>query len=176
MTTIREAAFGLLRRHGMTTVFGNPGSNELLFLKDFPSDFRYILGLHEGAVMAMADGYAQASGQAPLVTLHSAAGTGGSMGVLSNTIYSKSPVVVLSGQQVRDTVGQEVMASSPAIMRSVVVLPQPEGPTKTMNSLSRISRFTSFTAWTSSKRLLRLRITTWAMAGYPFTEPVRPAT
>jgi benzoylformate decarboxylase len=113
MTTIREAAFGLLRRHGMTTVFGNPGSNELLFLKDFPSDFRYILGLHEGAVMAMADGYAQASGQAPLVTLHSAAGTGGSMGVLSNTIYSKSPVVVLSGQQVRDTVGQEVMVSSP---------------------------------------------------------------
>src|SRR3712207_5501505 len=44
----------------------------------------------------------------------------------------------------------EVMVSSPAIMRSVVVLPQPEGPTKTMNSLSRTSRFTSFTAWTSS--------------------------
>ncbi|MGO4692476.1 benzoylformate decarboxylase [Glaciibacter sp. 2TAF33] len=112
MTTIREASFELLRRHGITTVFGNPGSNELLFLKDFPEDFRYVLGLHEGAVMAMADGYAQASGQAPLVSLHSAAGTGTSMGVLANTVKSKSPVVVLSGQQVRSMVGQDVMVAS----------------------------------------------------------------
>ncbi|RZI91902.1 MAG: benzoylformate decarboxylase, partial [Microbacterium sp.] len=112
MTTIREATYGLLRRHGMTTVFGNPGSNELQFLKDFPEDFQYILGLHEGAVMAMADGYAQATGKAPLVSLHSAAGTGTAMGVLSNTVYSKSPVVVLSGQQVRDMVGQQIMVAS----------------------------------------------------------------
>ena len=38
-----------------------------------------------------------------------------------------------------------VTASRPAIMRKVVVLPQPDGPTKTMNSLSRICRSTSFT-------------------------------
>ncbi len=44
----------------------------------------------------------------------------------------------------------ELMASSPAIMRSVVVLPQPEGPTNTTNSLSRICRFTSMTACTAS--------------------------
>jgi benzoylformate decarboxylase len=121
MTTIRDAAFSLLRRHGMTMMFGNPGSNELRFLQDFPTDFRYILGLHEGAVMAMADGYAQASGRAPLVSLHSAAGTGTSMGVLCNTVYSKSPVVVLSGQQVRDTVGQEVMVAS----HDATLLPRP---------------------------------------------------
>ena len=41
------------------------------------------------------------------------------------------------------------ISSRPAIMRSVVVLPQPDGPTKTMNSRSRMSRFTSFTAWTA---------------------------
>jgi hypothetical protein len=40
----------------------------------------------------------------------------------------------------------EVIDSRPATMRSVVVLPQPDGPTKTMNSLSRISRSTFFTA------------------------------
>jgi hypothetical protein len=28
--------YDLLRRHGVTTIFGNPGSNELPFLKDFP--------------------------------------------------------------------------------------------------------------------------------------------
>ena len=39
----------------------------------------------------------------------------------------------------------EVMSSRPAIMRSVVDLPQPDGPTKMMNSLSAISRLKSFT-------------------------------
>lgn len=121
MTTIRDATYELLRRHGVTTVFGNPGSNELQFLKDFPDDFEYILGLHEGAVMAMADGYAQAAGRVPLVSLHSAAGTGTSMGVLANTVQSKSPMVVLSGQQLRDMVGQEIMVSS----KDAAALPKP---------------------------------------------------
>src|ERR1044071_2590855 len=44
-------------------------------------------------------------------------------------------------------ISPEVISSRPATMRSVVVLPHPEGPTSTMNSLSRISRLTSFTAW-----------------------------
>src|SRR5436309_16130376 len=62
------------------------------------------------------------------------------------------------------TTSPEVIDSSPATMRNVVVLPQPDGPTSTKNSLSRISRFTSFTAYTSSNFLFRLRIRTWAMA------------
>jgi thiamine pyrophosphate-dependent acetolactate synthase large subunit-like protein len=37
--------------------------NELPFLKSFPEDFQYVLGLHEGAVVGMADGYALASGK-----------------------------------------------------------------------------------------------------------------
>ena len=41
-------------------------------------------------------------------------------------------------------------------MRKVVVLPQPEGPTKTMNSLSRICRSTSFTTCVVSNFLLSL--------------------
>src|SRR4029078_2092784 len=61
-------------------------------------------------------------------------------------------------------ISPDVMDSSPASMRNVVVLPQPEGPTSTRNSLSRISRLTSFTACTSSYILLRLRMTTWAIA------------
>ena len=38
--------------------------------------------------------------------------------------------------------------SRPAIIRSVVDFPQPDGPTKTINSLSSISRLKSFTTWT----------------------------
>src|SRR5215469_10201458 len=58
----------------------------------------------------------------------------------------------------------EVIDSSPATIRNVVVLPQPDGPTSTTNSLSRMSRFTSFTACTSSNFLFKLLITTWAIA------------
>src|SRR3954454_19455590 len=39
-----------------------------------------------------------------------------------------------------------VMSSSPAIMRRAVDFPQPDGPTRIMNSPSRMSRFMSFTA------------------------------
>ena len=62
MATVREATFDLFRAHGMTTIFGNPGSTELPMLADFPEDFTYILGLQELVVMGMADGFAQASG------------------------------------------------------------------------------------------------------------------
>lgn len=71
--------------------------------------------------MAMADGYAQASGRIPLVSLHSAAGTGTSMGVLANTVQSKTPMVVLSGQQLREMVGQDIMVSS----KDAAQLPRP---------------------------------------------------
>ncbi|MFF4806298.1 benzoylformate decarboxylase [Streptomyces sp. NPDC002144] len=111
MTTVRDVTYELLRTHGLTTVFGNPGSNELPFLAGMPDDFRYILGLHEGAVLAMADGYAQASGGPAVVNLHAAAGTGNAMGVLTNSVYSHTPLVVLAGQQVRSTIGQEVVLS-----------------------------------------------------------------
>ena len=43
-------------------------------------------------------------------------------------------------------ISPSVGASKPAIMRSVVVLPQPEGPSSVTNSPSAISRFMSLTA------------------------------
>src|ERR671939_609510 len=42
------------------------------------------------------------------------------------------------------------MSSSPTIIRSTVDFPQPDGPTRIMNSPSAISRLTSFTAWKPS--------------------------
>src|SRR5450631_2734285 len=49
----------------------------------------------------------------------------------------------------------EVGSSSPAIMRSVVVLPQPEGPSRQKNSPSRTVKVESFTATKSAKLLCR---------------------
>ena len=51
---VREAVVALLRELGLTTVFGNPGSTELPMFRDFPADFRYVLGLQESVVVAMA--------------------------------------------------------------------------------------------------------------------------
>ena len=47
MPTVREATVCLMRELGMTTLFGNPGSTELPLFRDFPDDFRYVLGLQE---------------------------------------------------------------------------------------------------------------------------------
>ncbi len=85
----------------MSAVFGNPGSTELAFLRDFPPDFRYVLGLTEAAVVGMADGYAQASGRAAFVSLHSASGPGNAMGAVVNAYHNRAPLVIMSGQQDR---------------------------------------------------------------------------
>jgi benzoylformate decarboxylase len=99
--TVREAVFALLRDFGLTTIFGNPGSTELPMYRDFPADFRYVLGLQESVVVAMADGFAQARGGAAFVNLHSAIGVGHAIGSLFTAYRNQSPLVVTAGQQAR---------------------------------------------------------------------------
>src|SRR5829696_3706419 len=101
MASVREVAFELFREHGMTTVFGNPGSTELPMLAEFPEDFRYVLGLQEAVAVGMADGYAQASGRPAHVNLHTAPGVGNGMGAIFNAQANHSPLLVTAGQQVR---------------------------------------------------------------------------
>src|ERR1700730_3094480 len=119
--SVREVVYDLLRKQGITTVFGNPGSNELPFLSGFPTDFRYILGLHEGVAVGIADGFAQASGRPALVNLHAAAGTGNAMGALANAYTAHSPLIVPAGQQVRGPVGVEPLLTNV----DAVLLPRP---------------------------------------------------
>ncbi len=107
MTTVRAATFALLEAYGMTTVFGNPGSTELPMFRDFPEHFRYVLGLQESVVMAMADGYAQATRNAALVNLHSSAGTGHALGNLFTAFKNQTPLVVTAGQQARSILPYE---------------------------------------------------------------------
>jgi benzoylformate decarboxylase len=99
--TVREAVFALLREFGLNTIFGNPGSTELPMYRDFPPDFRYVLGLQESVVVAMADGFAQARGGAAFVNLHSAIGVGHAVGSLFTAFRNQSPLVVTAGQQAR---------------------------------------------------------------------------
>jgi benzoylformate decarboxylase len=100
-TTVREATWALMRAHGLGTVFGNPGSTELGFFLGWPPDFRYVLGLQECVVVGMADGYAQATGNAAFVNLHSAVGVGHAMGAIFTAYKNRTPLVVTVGQQAR---------------------------------------------------------------------------
>jgi benzoylformate decarboxylase len=121
LSTVREVTYALLRDLGMTTVFGNPGSTEESFLTRFPDDFRYILGLHEAVVVAMADGFAQASSNAAFVNLHTAPGVGNGMGSLVTAWHNRTPLVITAGQQTR-----QMMALEPwLINREATELPRP---------------------------------------------------
>jgi benzoylformate decarboxylase len=70
-------------------------------LKEFPDDFRYILGLQEAVAVGMADGFAQASGQVGHVNLHTAPGVGNAMGAIFNAQANKSALLVTAGNQTR---------------------------------------------------------------------------
>lgn len=119
--TVRDATIALLRSLGMTTVFGNPGSTELPFFKHWPGDFRYILGLQEASVVAMADGYAQATRSAAFVNLHSAIGVGHAQGSIFTAFRNQTPLVISAGQQARAMLALEPYLSA----REAAEFPKP---------------------------------------------------
>lgn len=102
MSTVRDETYDLMRKLGLTTVFGNPGSTEETFLKNFPSDFNFVLGLQEASVLAIADGFAQATRTVGFVNVHTAPGLGNTLGNLVNTRMSKTPMILTTGQQTRE--------------------------------------------------------------------------
>lgn len=120
--SVRSDTLQLLRHRGMTTIFGNPGSTELGLLADLPPDFRYVLALHESVAVAMADGFAQASGRPAFVNLHSACGVGNAMGAVVNAFHNCAPLVITGGNQDRRQLQLEpfLFARSVALMAPYV--------------------------------------------------------
>ncbi len=99
--TGRAAFLQLLVDEGVTHLFGNPGTTELPIMEvvpDFP-EIKFVLGLQEGVVMAMADGYCRASNKLAAANVHVAPGLGNAMGALYNAKFSGSPVILTAGQQ-----------------------------------------------------------------------------
>ena len=119
--TVHDATYNLLRKLGLTTIFGNPGSTEQPFLKNFPRDFQYVLGLQEASAVAMADGFAQATRRPVLVNLHTSAGTGNGMGNLMTAYQNKTPLIVTAGQQTREMILCEPLLTN----RDETMLPRP---------------------------------------------------
>jgi benzoylformate decarboxylase len=97
----RSAFIELLKAEGVTQMFGNPGTTELPImhaLTDYP-EMGYVLGLQEAIVVAMADGYARASGRLAACNVHVAPGLGNAIGALYTAHVSGTPLIVTAGQQ-----------------------------------------------------------------------------
>ncbi len=97
----RDAFLSLLADEGIDYIFGNPGTTELPLMAAMPlqDKLRYVLGLQESLVVAMADGYSRASGRLSACNVHVAPGLGNAMGSIFNAAWVGSPVIITAGQQ-----------------------------------------------------------------------------
>jgi len=98
-----DAMLEILAGAGVRYLFGNPGTTELPLsdaLVDHPR-IQYILGLQEVPVVAIAEGFAQASRSPGVVNLHISCGLGNGMGMLYNAYRAGTPLIVTAGQQDR---------------------------------------------------------------------------
>lgn len=117
-----EALLEILAASGVRYIFGNPGSTELSLNDVLVGDarFEYILGLHELPVVAMADGYTQASGRLGVACVHISPGLGNAMGMLFNAYCAGTPLLLLAGQQDR-----RLLVTEPAMASDMISVARP---------------------------------------------------
>jgi benzoylformate decarboxylase len=118
----KRAFLDVLKQEGVEILFGNPGTTELPLMDALAVDneLRYVLGLQEAAVMAMADGYAQASGKLAVVNLHVAPGLGNAMGMLYDAQKAASPILLTAGQH-----DQQFNATEPILWADLPPIARP---------------------------------------------------
>ncbi len=100
---------------GVEYLFTNPGSIEVgLFdaLVDDPQ-IHLIMGLHEGVVISMADGYHRASLKPAFVNVHAAVGTAQMAGQLANASRDGSALVITAGLNDNEIWSDEILLAPP---------------------------------------------------------------
>jgi benzoylformate decarboxylase len=111
----RDILLSVLASEGVRHIFGNPGTTELPLMDALAGPggeaFDYVLSLQEATVVAMADGYAQATGRPAFVNLHTSAGLGNAIGNLTNAAANRTPLVVTAGNADRRHLAVEPLLS-----------------------------------------------------------------
>jgi benzoylformate decarboxylase len=133
-----EALLEILRRRQVDTIFGAGGSSLIPItdaLIDAP-DFRYILALHEFCTVAMADGYARASGKPGVAAVHVGPGTMNALGAMYSALRDRSPVIVLCGQRDTRILGRDCLNEVPDLIEI------PRQCTKWSVQIDRVDRLT----------------------------------
>ena len=110
-----EVFTSVLAGAGVDTIFGLPGSTEAALLEALRGGdgLRYVLGLHEGAVVSMADGYARVTGRPGVVGLHTTVGTLNGASQVYNAHRDYSPVVVTAGHKDRMVLSEDGFCAHP---------------------------------------------------------------
>lgn len=127
MTGLRTGAevfVDVLAQAGVDTVFGLPGSTEAALLEALrergeSGGPRYVLGLHEGAVVSMADGYARVTGRPGVVCLHTSVGTLNGASQIYNARRDGSPVVVTAGHKDTTVLSEDGFCAHPHLPDAV---------------------------------------------------------
>ncbi len=98
--TGKQAFLEILKQEGVGFIFGNPGTTELPLMDALVREpaIRYVLALHESVAVAMADGFATASGDLAVANVHIAPGLGNALGMLYNAQKSGAPLLLTAGQ------------------------------------------------------------------------------
>ena len=87
-----------MKAAGVKYMFTNPGSFEVgLFDAFLDQPMQLIMGLHEGIVISMADGYNKVTGEPAFVNVHVIAGTAQAAGQMYNASRDGSALVVTAG-------------------------------------------------------------------------------
>ncbi|MBI4610160.1 MAG: thiamine pyrophosphate-binding protein [Candidatus Rokubacteria bacterium] len=96
----KQAFLEILKQEGVEVLFGNPGTTELPLMDGLAREgqIRYVLALQEAVAIAMADGYAQASGKLAAVNVHISPGLGNAMGMLYDAYKAGTPLLLTAGQ------------------------------------------------------------------------------
>jgi acetolactate synthase-1/2/3 large subunit len=105
-----EALVRSLYREGVRVVFGLPGVQlygVMAALRDEPR-IRFVNTRHEQATSFMADGYARAGGTIGTALVVPGPGLLNAMSGLSTAYSASSPVLMLSGQIPRDSIGRDI--------------------------------------------------------------------
>ncbi len=105
-----EALVRSLYQEGVRVVFGLPGVQlygVMAALRDEPR-IRFVNTRHEQATSFMADGYARAGGDVGTALVVPGPGLLNAMSGLSTAYSASSPVLMLSGQIPRDSIGRDI--------------------------------------------------------------------
>lgn len=100
MTTAAQETIAVLKANGVRALFGNPGTTELALLDATVSEgMDFHLCLHEGAAVAMADGFGRASGTTGVVMVHTSVGTANTLTNLINLRSDAQPLLLIAGDK-----------------------------------------------------------------------------
>lgn len=112
-----ESFLDVLEAAGVDTLFGLPGSTEAPLLEALRDrGFRYVLALHEGVAVSMADGHARVAGRPAVVGLHTSVGTLNGLSQMMNALRDGSPVVVTAGHKDRQVLSEEGFCALPGLL------------------------------------------------------------